>query len=53
MSQIIFGQTNGFQVSLAVEDASVEFVNFIAVCHKDFQVDGVLEQLWFKRFDLQ
>ena len=48
MSETISGQTNGLQVCLSVEEASIEFVNLIVVYHKDFQVDGVLEQIWLE-----
>jgi hypothetical protein len=48
MSQTISGQTNCLQISFSGEKVSADFNDFVIVSHKDFQVDGLLEQLWFE-----
>ena len=53
MSQLVSRQTDGLQVSFAGEEVVAECVDFVMVRHENFQVDGVLEQIWFERCDLQ
>lgn len=53
MSETISGQTNGLQVCFSGEEVFAELVDIVIVSNKDFQVEGVLEQFWFERFDLR